>query len=828
MRLSAKMNPLKIKLQIAWIFVLSLAVIWSAAFYELKRSYAASIKKTEEATRFASQAFAENTLPTIKLLDEVLLDLRTYWGGKPGRFAEAVQQRQSYIDKLAFQVSVLDANGYLAYSNLGMPKERIYLGDREVFQAHRTTSDDRLFISRPIKGKLSDKWSIQLARSVFVNRRFHGVIVLSLYTDIFRAFSAKTDLADGSCRMMVRNDGALMARSPNDAQAWLDNIGDAPYLAAGAPVSGSFLQTDRQDRIKRLYGYYKQPEYGLNFVVGHALKEELAPYFEHQRAVVATALIISLLVTFLIGLLLRAERRLRDSQAMLQSAIATIGEAFVIFDENDRLFLCNKQYCEYYSASAKMLIPGRTFAEIIRYGAENGQYPQAVGRVEEWIAERMTAHRSGNSDLIQQLNNGRWLRIRERKTPEGLYVGCRVDITELYEARKTAEEASLAKSRFLATMSHELRTPMNGILGMAQLLLLPGLDEKESKDYARTILHSGQMLLTLLNDILDLSKVEAGKVDLEQVVFSPDQLLQETATLYVEDIGKKGLTLDNRWQGSADQRYRADPTRLRQMLSNLLSNAIKFTEHGQIRVEAYECQREKDFALLQFSVTDSGIGIPQDRQAVLFQPFVQTDSSTTRKYGGTGLGLSIVRNLAKLMGGDAGVESEVGHGSRFWFTIRADLVQKDGESRQAAHQRTPGTPLQLTVDLATHPILVVEDDAINRKVVERFLNKLGVSAVYAENGQYALDMIVGGMHPSLILMDCQMPEMDGFTATAHIRRWEEERAQNAPAKRLPIVALTASAFEADRERCTAAGMDDFLSKPIDMGRLSVLLEKWLA
>ncbi len=822
------MNPRKVNAQIAWIFLLSLAVIWGAVFYELNRSYTASIKHAEQRTRFASQAFAENTLPTIERLDTVLLDLRAYWDGKPTRFAEAVRQRENHIDKLASQVLVLDANGYIAYSNLGMPKERVYLGDREVFQTYRTASDDHLFISRPVTGTLPGKWTIQLARPIFVNQRFHGLIVLSVDPDFFSEFSEKTKLADGGYGMVVRNDGALMARSPDDLKTLAENVGDAPYLAANAPVSGNFLTMDRQDRTKRLYGYYKQPEYSLSFVVGYTLKDELAPYFKRQQTVVFTGLILSLLVSCLIGLLLGTARRLRDSQAILQSAIETIGEAFVIYDMHDRLIICNKQYTEIYSTSAAMLVPGRTFEEIIRYGAENGQYPQAIGRVEEWIAERMSAHRSGNSDLIQQLNNGRWLRIRERKTPEGLYIGCRVDITELYEARKAAEEASLAKSRFLATMSHELRTPMNGILGMAQLLLLPDLEEKESKDYARTILNSGQMLLTLLNDILDLSKVEAGKVDLEQVVFSPHQLLQETAALYVEDIGKKGLTLDNRWQGSADQRYRADPTRLRQMLSNLLSNAIKFTENGQIRVEAYERQREQDFALLQFSVTDSGIGISHDRQAVLFQPFVQADSSTTRKYGGTGLGLSIVRNLAKLMGGDVGVESEVGHGSRFWFTIRADLVQENSESRQANRLRTLGTSLPLKVDQATHPILVVEDDAINRKVVERLLDKLGVSAVYAENGRYALDMIVDGMQPALILMDCKMPEMDGFIATAHIRRWEAERAQNSSAKRLPIVALTAGAFAADRERCTAAGMDDFLSKPIDMGRLSVLLEKWLA
>lgn len=254
---------------------------------------------------------------------------------------------------------------------------------------------------------------------------------------------------------------------------------------------------------------------------------------------------------------------------------------------------------------------------------------------------------------------------------------------ELRRSETAAEAANRAKSAFLANMSHEIRTPMNGILGMAQMLLMPNLGDAERQDYARTLLTSGQTLLALLNDILDLSKVEAGKLTLESTVIAPAQIVHEIQTLFASATGQKPLKLESGWAGPEGQRYLGDPHRLRQMLGNLVNNALKFTEHGSIRIEAREVERDAGAALIEFSVADTGIGIPEGKLPLLFQPFSQADESTTRHYGGTGLGLSIVGNMAHLMGGRAGVESEDGRGSRFWFQVRLPLVAAHADSRHA-------------------------------------------------------------------------------------------------------------------------------------------------
>jgi PAS domain S-box-containing protein len=495
------------------------------------------------------------------------------------------------------------------------------------------------------------------------------------------------------------------------------------------------------------------------------------------------------------------------SEEQLRQVWENSRDGMRLSDPDGRVLRVNSAYCELVNKSREELEGGLLTAihaapmqadrlETYRRRVRQRTVPSRMERaIELW--DGRTIWMAASSSIIESPQGPRVLSIFRDVTARKL------DEARLNEAVLKAEASSRAKSEFLANMSHEIRTPMNGVLGMTSLAL-DGSLEPEQREYLEMAQASAKSLLGLLNDILDLSKIEAGRLDIASADFSPRQVINDLLDSVALAARPKGIQLHAQIAPQVPAMVNGDPMRLRQVLMNLIGNAIKFTERGSVVVELHCSADESEVLRLMGAVIDTGIGVPEDRQCQIFDAFAQADGSTTRRFGGTGLGLAICKRLLQLMNGTISVESQPGRGSTFRFTleVRPAASSPTPLPQAAPHQPPSGRALR---------ILLAEDNRVNQMMVVRLLEKAGHSVSVAANGREAVHLFGKG-HYDAVLMDVQMPEIDGLEATRLIRQVESESGSN---RRAPVIALTAHAMAGDEQICINAGMDGYLSKPLD-------------
>ena len=519
------------------------------------------------------------------------------------------------------------------------------------------------------------------------------------------------------------------------------------------------------------------------------------------------------------------EAKLRSSQTRLATIFRTSPDVIAISQRATGCFLEVNEAFERVMGYRREEALGRTSLELGTWGS-----PELRGRMLKELENRPrlenyeTSFRRKSGELFPVLLS------LEQMELDG--VACLIfsarDITEqveikeeLLQSRNVAHAANVAKSRFLANMSHEIRTPMNGVLGMAQLLAMTELSS-EQQAYVETLRCSGKNLLALISDILDLSKIEAGKIELEEGAFDLLAEVKGSVSLLALQAREKGLELLTPVAPSLPNRLRGDAGRLRQILINLMGNALKFTNKGSVTLEIRKEREDKGTVTLRFLIVDTGIGISAEKLETIFAPFTQADGSTTRSHGGTGLGLTISRQLAELMGGSMGVESLPGKGSTFWFTATLKKQQSvhDSSPWEPGERVIMGTPAGKRTRSATR-LLLVEDDPGNRMLMTTLLTKIGFPVDSVDNGREAL-IALGKNDYALVLMDCMMPLLNGYETTAAIR----DPSSAVRNHLIPVIALTANAFTDDRALCRGAGMNDYLSKPVDFVQLLKMIDTW--
>jgi PAS domain S-box-containing protein len=820
-------------------FMISLVILIAAglAIHDLR---AEAVDGTLKEISHLSIALAEQGSRSIQAVDLVLQETQERIRAKaiatPAEFDSMLrtESTQRFLaDRLkqlpqANTVSIVNAEGMLINSSRGWPTPVIDVADRDYFVHLRDHDDADMFISIPVKSRVSGNWMVFIARRISADDgTFLGLAVGGLEAHYFEEFYRAIMQQKDASVTVLRRDGTIIARYPHTENQMANKMPAAsPWYARVGAGGGTYRSPGYLDGITRIVQVRPMSDYPL--VVDVTVSEDEALVHWRRQSIFIGILAISAICGFvlLFQVIAAQFRRLERSQASLKESetrfrdfATTSSDWFWEQDASLRFTFVSE------SAANSSAIIGKKLWDLETMGVSAAQgwddHRAAIEARRPFRDFRL--QRIGRDDKQHYIvvsgspifdESGEFHGYRGTGRDVSAYV---LAEESLRQAKAEAENANRAKSAFLANMSHEIRTPMHGIIGTADLLLNTELAQRQ-RDYVEMVRASATGLLSIINDILDISKLEAGRLAIEDTDFNLEVIVHQAVDLLTAKADEKGLRLDCVIDHEARGRFRGDPSRLRQILLNLVGNAIKFTEAGSVTVAVSRLAAENGRVRLKIDVVDTGIGIDENAQRRLFQKFIQADSSISRRFGGTGLGLAISKQLIEAMGGEITLESRVGAGSRFSFTLSLD------DATDGPMPIRPDEPVRRGPPAPKKPgkrILLAEDVVINQVIAREMLLQDGHEVDLAQNG---LEAVEAASHRSydLVLMDVHMPILDGLEATRRIRALPGESAK------VPIVALTADAIAGVRQQYVAAGMDDFLSKPFAAEALSAIVERWTA